>query len=683
MPENAENLMRRLTRKYLFWSALCAAPLLAVYVAMLIVGRPPAIAEASPAWIMLGAASVGIATLLAFVLVIVRRLLQPLDELAANLHAAPDSETAPATPEREIAALAATLQTLQAELEESTRSRAYLDRLIASISDAILVTDTEGTITRANDAAADLLDYQRDQLVGRPLNQVIDVDLESKARPGELAARSSDGTFMRRDGAAVPVSYTVAELRDGETREGWIVAAQNAAERRRVENRIKFLARTDPLTRISNRMQFQHQLQQSIARARRSQRSLALLYLDIDRFKDINDTFGHGAGDRALEIFTQRIVAELPEGGIAGRLAGDEFAVLLSGFATLGEALDAATAAAGSLLTSIGKPFRIDAQEVFITSSLGVALYPRDADNVIDLLRNADAALYRAKRAGGNCHEFYSEEMSNDAVDRLMLKSKLRRAFERDELRLHYQLKYHLGTGRIAGAEGLVRWKMPERGLVFPSDFIPLAEESNLILQLGDWVLNRACEDYRYWQRSLVAPTKVSLNLSLKQLHQQRFLERLQSILRTHGISPTCLELEITETTLMDDAERTIRLLNALYSMGLHLTIDDFGTGYSSLSALQQFPITTLKIDQSFVRDVAIDKDDAAIVTAIIQMAHSLNLEVVAEGVESEAQLEFLRHQGCDYVQGNLLGDPMTADSVLQLLLEEANGGFQHKRLFG
>ena len=671
--------MRRLKRKYLLWTLLCAAPLLAVYVAVVAVGRPPALAGAGAAWILLGAAALGIAALLSFVVVVDRRLLRPLDELAANPDAGSSSETAA---EPEIALLAGALQTLRSEIEESKRSRAYLDRLIASISEAILVTDTEGTITRANDAAADLLDYQRDQLVGRPLHQVIDVDLESKARPGELAARASDGTFLRRDGAAVPVSYTVAKLRNGDTVEGWIIAAQNAAERRRVENRIKFLARTDPLTRISNRMQFQHQLQQNIARARRSRQFMSLLYLDIDRFKDINDTFGHGAGDRALEIFTQRIVAELPEGGIAGRLAGDEFAVLLSGFATPESALETTSATAESILASIGKPFRIDAQEVFITSSMGLALYPRDGDNVIDLLRNADAALYRAKRAGGNCFELYTQEMSNDAVDRLMLKSKLKRAFERDELQLHYQLKYKLDTGRVAGAEGLVRWNMPERGLVYPADFIPLAEESNLIQQLGLWVLNRACEDYRTWQRSLVAPTKVSLNLSLKQLHQQRFLEQLKSVLRAHSISPTSLELEITETTLMDDAERTIQLLNALYGMGLHLTIDDFGTGYSSLSALQQFPITTLKIDQSFVRDVAIDKDDAAIVTAIIQMGHSLNLEVVAEGVESAAQLDFLRRQGCDYVQGNLFGDPMTADLVLEVLLEEADGALHHERLF-
>jgi EAL domain-containing protein (putative c-di-GMP-specific phosphodiesterase class I) len=272
--------------------------------------------------------------------------------------------------------------------------------------------------------------------------------------------------------------------------------------------------------------------------------------------------------------------------------------------------------------------------------------------------------------------------MRNAAVDRLMLKSKLRRAFERDELRLHYQPKYHLATGVVAGAEALVRWDLPERGLIFPADFIPIAEESNLILQLGDWVFNQVCEDYRYWQRCLAAPEKVSLNLSLRQLQQLRFLDRLQGMFRYHGVSPTCLELEITETTLMDDAERTVQLLNALYGMGLHLTIDDFGTGYSSLSALQQFPITTLKIDQSFVRDVAIDKDDAAIVTAIIVMAHNLNLEVVAEGVESEQQLEFLRQHGCDYVQGHLFGEPMTSEGLLQLMLDQAQGDTQYKQLF-
>jgi EAL domain-containing protein (putative c-di-GMP-specific phosphodiesterase class I) len=263
-----------------------------------------------------------------------------------------------------------------------------------------------------------------------------------------------------------------------------------------------------------------------------------------------------------------------------------------------------------------------------------------------------------------------------------MLKSKLRRAFERDELRLHYQPKYRLTTGRIEGAEALVRWDLPDRGLVFPSDFVPLAEETNLILQLGDWVLNRVCADYRVWQRSVPAPPRVSLNLSLRQLQQRRFLEQVRETFRRHGVSPTSLELEITETTLMEDPDRTIRILDALYGMGLHLAIDDFGTGYSSLSALQQFPISTLKIDRSFVRDVAIDRDDAAIVDAIIHMAHSLQLEVVAEGVESEAQLDFLRKHGCDFAQGHLFGDSVEADAFCELLVAENEGSGKYRALF-
>jgi EAL domain-containing protein (putative c-di-GMP-specific phosphodiesterase class I) len=273
--------------------------------------------------------------------------------------------------------------------------------------------------------------------------------------------------------------------------------------------------------------------------------------------------------------------------------------------------------------------------------------------------------------------------MNTASVERLMLKSKLRRAFEREELRLHYQPKYSLKTKRVEGVEALVRWELPERGLVYPSDFIPLAEETNLILQVGDWVLNRVCEDYRLWQRSLPSPGRVSVNLSLKQLQQQRFLDNVRAIFKKHGVSPTSLELEITESTLMDDADRTIRILDSLYGMGLHLAIDDFGTGYSSLSALQQFPISTLKIDKSFVRDVAVDEDDATIVATIIKMAHSLKMDVVAEGVESQEQLEFLREHECDYVQGHLFGDPMTAEGLLELLIDQEEGSNQYQALFG
>ncbi len=317
-----------------------------------------------------------------------------------------------------------------------------------------------------------------------------------------------------------------------------------------------------------------------------------------------------------------------------------------------------------------------------MTASMGIAYYPKDAPNVIDLIRNADAALYNAKKSGGNVCSFYRPAMNEASVERLMTKSKLKRAFERDELLVHYQPKYNLETGEVFGAEALVRWELPERGLILPSDFIPIAEETNLIIEIGEWVLDKVCEDFRLWQRTVGSPGRVSVNLSLKQLRQLNFIKRIRSILRSHEVSPTSLELEITETTLMENPERTIKLLDQLYGLGLHLAIDDFGTGYSSLSALQQFPISTLKIDKSFVKDVVNNPDDATIVDTIIQMGRNLNMDVVAEGVEEEAQLNFLQKLGCNFVQGLLFGDPMSADNYLELLRAQAQGTDTYRTLF-
>jgi EAL domain-containing protein (putative c-di-GMP-specific phosphodiesterase class I) len=272
--------------------------------------------------------------------------------------------------------------------------------------------------------------------------------------------------------------------------------------------------------------------------------------------------------------------------------------------------------------------------------------------------------------------------MNEAAIERLMTKSKLKRAFERDELLVHYQPKYNIVTGEIFGAEALVRWELPDRGLILPADFIPLAEETNLIIEIGEWVLDKVCEDFRIWQRSVSSPGRVSVNLSLKQLRQANFINRISAILRGHEVSPTSLELEITETTLMENPKRTIRLLDQLYGLGPHLAIDDFGTGYSSLSALQQFPISTLKIDQSFVRDVATNPDDATLVGTIVQMGRNLNMDVVAEGVENEEQLSFLQRLDCTFVQGLLFGNPMSSDNYLQLLLNQMEGTNTHQALF-
>ena len=579
--------------------------------------------------------------------------------------------------------LAAVFNTMRDELRATTISRDYVDSILAGMNEAVIVTSYDGVIKRVNRATCLLVGYDEAELVGKPIDAFIDARKTASMLGNTVTGVPRETLFEDKLGESVPVSYTCSIIAadDGELGDR-VYAAQNISERRRAEQRIRYLARIDALTKVPNRMQFQHLLQREIARARRTGQKLCLFYVDIDHFKEINDTFGHLAGDTTLETVAERLALALPDKSVIGRLAGDEFAVIVKSVAADTAGRKATDELAQSLLDKLADPFSVQGHEVFMTASLGIAYYPRDAANVIDLIRNADAALYSAKKAGGNVFAYYKPEMNEAAVERLMTKSKLKRAFERDELLVHYQPKYNLETGQIFGAEALVRWELPERGMILPADFIPIAEETNLIIEIGEWVLDKVCEDFRVWQRSVSYPGRVSVNLSLRQLRQRNFIGRINSILRGHEVSPTSLELEITETTLMENPERTIRTLDQLYSLGLHLAIDDFGTGYSSLSALQQFPISTLKIDQSFVRDVATNADDATIVDTIIQMGRNLNLDVVAEGVETEEQLAYLQQLDCTFVQGLLFGDPMSADNYLELLLAQVEGTDTHRALF-
>jgi diguanylate cyclase (GGDEF)-like protein/PAS domain S-box-containing protein len=583
----------------------------------------------------------------------------------------------------ELGELAAVFNDMREQLKATTISRDYLDSILESMNDAIIVTSQDGTIKRVNKATIHLLGLDEEALLGTSIDDIV-----NSRKKGSLVAEAPSGLpreafFDSKFGESIPISYTCSFLGGKEAESGdRIYAAQNITERRRAEKRIRYLARIDALTKIPNRMQFQHLLQRSIARARRAGKTLCLFYVDIDKFKEINDTFGHMAGDTTLETVAERLSNALPSDSIIGRLAGDEFAVIVDGLGPDDAGRKHTDFLARELLNRLADPLFVQGHEVFMTASMGIAYYPQDAPNVIDLIRNADAALYHAKKSGGNLYSHYEPEMNEATVERLMTKSKLKRSFERDELLVHYQPKYNLETGEVFGAEALVRWELPERGLILPSDFIPIAEETNLIIEIGEWVLDKVCEDFRFWQRSVSSPGRVSVNLSLKQLRQPNFTKRISSILRSYEVSPTSLELEITETTLMENQERTIKLLDQLYALGLHLAIDDFGTGYSSLSALQQFPISTLKIDKSFVRHVSTNPDDATIVSTIVQMGRNLNMDVVAEGVETEDQLVFLQKLGCTYAQGLLFGDPMSSDSYLELLLSHAEGTDSYRALF-
>ena len=443
-------------------------------------------------------------------------------------------------------------------------------------------------------------------------------------------------------------------------------AIQDVTEHKAAEERIHELAYFDRLTRLPNRHWFVENVEAALQQAQRSGRLVAVLTLDLDQFKRINDTLGHSVGDQLLAAVAERlrsaIVHRSPTGrasateeiGLA-RVGGDEFCVLLTRMAQFQDAARVAE----EILDSLRRPVEVGGRELFITASIGIAMYPLDGEDADALLKNADAAMYFAKSQGRNNYQFYGKEMNSRAMERLALESRLRRAIQRGEFELYYQPKIDLRTNEVAGAEALIRWRHPELGMVPPMQFIPIAEDSGLIIPIGEWVLHQAAAQLRKWQLDGVPITHVAVNIASPHFQQAEFTEHVASVLRETGLPPQGLELEVTESMLMDDQRGTLATLTQLKAMGLRLAIDDFGTGYSSLSYLKRFPVDALKVDRSFVKDTPQADDDSAITSAIIAMAHSLRLEVVAEGVETPEQLEFLRGRGCEYIQGFLVSRPL------------------------
>jgi len=435
------------------------------------------------------------------------------------------------------------------------------------------------------------------------------------------------------------------------------------AERRLADQRVVHMAHHDALTGLPNRTLFADRVAQAIARAHRRDGRIAVLFLDLDRFKNVNDSLGHAIGDLLLTAVAERLTNCLREEDTAARLGGDEFIISLPDVSDAGEA----ARIAARILGELAKPFKITGHQLHADGSIGIALYPADGGNAETLMRNADTAMYHAKESGRANYQFFSAQMTERVSRRLSTETDLRRALERGEFFLHYQPLIDLGAGRISGAEALLRWPHTEQRCMSPAEFIPIAEDTGLIIPLGEWVLLEACSQAQAWQAQCPG-LRISVNLSARQFRQKDLIGMIERVLGETGLAPALLELELTESMLMHHAEETIGILKRLDEMGVHLAIDDFGTGYSSLSYLKRFPIHSLKIDRSFVRDISSDPDDAAIVTAIVAMARSLNLSVTAEGVETEEQAAFLRSLACHQAQGYHFGHPMPSAEFLARL---------------
>jgi diguanylate cyclase (GGDEF)-like protein len=440
-----------------------------------------------------------------------------------------------------------------------------------------------------------------------------------------------------------------------------------AAAIEKKDSQIERVVHYDALTGLPNRLLFLDRLDQELIRAQRDNSMMALLTIDLDRFKQVNDSFGHPAGDQLLQTVAGRLASQIRACDTVARVAGDEFSIALTGVKN--------THAAGEVAQKIQdsfahNPISIGDSEIFITLSIGISIYPVDGLNTTTLLKNADAALHQAKDEGRNNFQYYEAQMNASAWQRLKLETELRRALERDEFVLHYQPKVDMESGKIIGMEALLRWQSPERGLVAPGEFVPLLEETGLILPVGEWVLRAACKQARAWQAAGLQDIHIAVNLSTLQFKQPDFANLVLGILKENGLDPAlgAIELELTESLLMNNAAGAVETLVKLREAGIQFSIDDFGTGYSSLSYLKRFPISSLKIDQSFVRDLSTDRDDKAIVAAIIALGHSLGLNVIAEGVETTVQLELLRKKGCDEMQGYLFSRPVPAADMTQLL---------------
>ena len=545
-----------------------------------------------------------------------------------------------------------------------------LGKFFANTNEAVLITDSQARIMEVNDAFTRITGFEKEEVIGkRPTvlrsyrnskrnhMQIWKSILRNGGWQGELWDR-------RKNGEIYPVWLSIGPVRDDANAVSHYVAiASDISAMKKTEERLEHLAHHDSLTNLPNRVLFSDRLMQAVALARRNKKMIAVMLLDLDRFKEVNDTLGHRLGDQLLVEVSRRLRYGIREADTISRLGGDEFAVILSEISDIGSAAQIAQ----HFIYTVSEPFEIEGHEIYITTSIGITIYPADSDDVEPLLKNADTAMYYAKSRGKNNFQFFTNEMNRRIIEKLFIESKLRHALEQKEFQLYFQPQVETKTGYIVGMEALLRWINPELGDMPPSKFIPVAEDTGLIIPIGEWIIQEACRQARAWQEEGLPMLNLSINLSARQFHKQTIIETISGLLKETGFDPHQLELEITESVIMQDVDENIETLRRLKDLGLRLSIDDFGTGYSSLNYLKRFPIDVLKIDQSFVMDITSDPENSSVVSAIIALAHSLNLKVIAEGVETAEQLDFLKERGCNEVQGYYFSKPIPGHLVKDL----------------
>ncbi len=545
--------------------------------------------------------------------------------------------------------------------------------LVENINEVIYALDANGLVTYVSPAVEQIGGYSASEVIGHSFAEFIHPDdlpslLESFQRTVAGNPEPSEYRVLTKSGEVHWVRSSSRPVYDGDRITGLRAVLMDITERRKADETISYLAHHDALTGLPNRVLFMDRLDLALAQARRSGEMLAVMSLDMDRFKAVNDTAGHSGGDQVLRSVGEQLARLVREGDTAARVGGDEFALLLPAI----PALEDATTIAERVLAELRGPRLVAGRELQLTTSIGIAIHPDDGQDAETMLRNADAAMYQAKEQGRNNYQLFAPSMNTCIAERLALESGLRRALDRREFVVHYQPKANIASGRIVGAEALVRWQHTERGLVLPGEFIPLAEQTGLIVPLGEWVLRTACAQNKAWQEAGFPPLRVSVNLSMRQFLQSDLVQMVARALHETGLAPRYLELEITESVASQQPDVAILVLRQLREMGVHISVDDFGTGYSSLNYLKRFPIHTLKIDRSFVNELTTDPNDVAIASAIITLAHSLNLDAIAEGVETEEQLAFLKQRQCDEFQGFLLAKAVPAEALERMLAQES-----------